>query len=463
MNQKLQKWGSLLLLGMAWMHSANALTGNMFQVTSSGIPATISIRLCLSAGTSKPNSQSGCEDYNVTGMIAGVKLINLRLQDAQRFTACRPYNNVGIMVATPGYTVESGATLNPATGYYAFSADCSTTNTIYLKPANAYSVGGNLTNLTGTVVLQNNGGDNLTLTNNGSFTFSNYVTQGSTYDVTVLTQPSGQTCTVTNRGGTMGNSNVTNVGVNCTNNATTISINSPAQLNRFMTVAGGGISGTNLTLNIKNTGSSNASNIIVSNKSACPNLSVNATACTNLASGQTCNLILSSSMPYVPCNISIQGTNTNTLTTYVAFLYLNGWVFAGDGTTGKVVGFGQFLGQWTNSNAITGANSADSGAANTDAIVGNPSCSNNPANCAAQRCRNMGGNPTPDWYLPALNELNLIYTRLKNNQFGAFSNNQYWSSTEYSISGALRLGFNDGNTYIGNKNTNLYVRCVRAF
>jgi hypothetical protein len=38
---------------------------------------------------------------------------------------------------------------------------------------------------------------------------------GTTYSVIVLTQPTGQTCSVTNGAGTTNNANVTNVSVNC--------------------------------------------------------------------------------------------------------------------------------------------------------------------------------------------------------------------------------------------------------
>ena len=52
-----------------------------------------------------------------------------------------------------------------------------------------YSVGGTLSGLSGTVVLQDNGGDNLTLTANGSFTFATQLASGAAYAVTVLTNP----------------------------------------------------------------------------------------------------------------------------------------------------------------------------------------------------------------------------------------------------------------------------------
>lgn len=85
-----------------------------------------------------------------------------------------------------------------------------------------YTIGGTSPNgVTGlatgaSVVLQNNGSDNLLVTASGNFTFSTPVT--SAYDVTVLTQPAGQTCTISN-GKSTTNSNVINVLVACVTNS----------------------------------------------------------------------------------------------------------------------------------------------------------------------------------------------------------------------------------------------------
>ena len=70
--------------------------------------------------------------------------------------------------------------------------------------------------LSGTVVLQDNGGDDLSVTANGSFTFATPLAGGAAYSVTVKTNPSGQSCTVSNGSGTVGSANVTNVAVSCT-------------------------------------------------------------------------------------------------------------------------------------------------------------------------------------------------------------------------------------------------------
>ncbi len=79
-----------------------------------------------------------------------------------------------------------------------------------------YSVGGTVSGLSGSLVLQDNSGDNLAVTANGSFTFPTKLAAGAAYTVTVLTNPAGQTCTVTNGSGTVGSADVTNVAVACT-------------------------------------------------------------------------------------------------------------------------------------------------------------------------------------------------------------------------------------------------------
>ena len=50
-----------------------------------------------------------------------------------------------------------------------------------------FTIGGTISGLAGTVVLQDNGGDNLTVTTNGTFAFSTPVASGAAYAVTVLT------------------------------------------------------------------------------------------------------------------------------------------------------------------------------------------------------------------------------------------------------------------------------------
>ncbi len=81
-------------------------------------------------------------------------------------------------------------------------------------PPTTYTVGGTVSGLTGSVTLQNNGGDDIIKTTNDGFTFTAQA-EGSDYAVTVSSQPTGQTCTVTNGSGTNITANITNVTVTC--------------------------------------------------------------------------------------------------------------------------------------------------------------------------------------------------------------------------------------------------------
>ncbi|MCW8926165.1 MAG: cytochrome c family protein [Xanthomonadales bacterium] len=96
--------------------------------------------------------------------------------------------------------------------YDTADADCSVTAT--------YMVGGTVTGLSGSgLVLRNNGGDDLAVNSNGSFTFATALEDGSAYNVTVRTQPSNpaQACNITNGSGTLSGGDVTNITVSCTN------------------------------------------------------------------------------------------------------------------------------------------------------------------------------------------------------------------------------------------------------
>ena len=80
------------------------------------------------------------------------------------------------------------------------------------------NIGGTVSGLVAnsSVILQNNGGDSLTITANGAFTFKTPVTGADVFAVTVVTQPvsPNQICTVTGGSG-VATADVTNVAVNC--------------------------------------------------------------------------------------------------------------------------------------------------------------------------------------------------------------------------------------------------------
>ena len=98
-----------------------------------------------------------------------------------------------------------------------------------------YTVGGSVSGLSGSgLVLQNNGGDSLTVNADGNFTFATALTDAENYAVTVSSSPTApaQTCSVTNDTGTISAANITDVSVACVDvpdtTAPTISNTTPA-------------------------------------------------------------------------------------------------------------------------------------------------------------------------------------------------------------------------------------------
>lgn len=82
-----------------------------------------------------------------------------------------------------------------------------------------YTIGGAVSGLASgeSVILANNGTDNLTVSGNSAFTFAARVDQNGSYAVTVVTQPNAQSCAVMSGSGSSVSANVTSVTVTCTN------------------------------------------------------------------------------------------------------------------------------------------------------------------------------------------------------------------------------------------------------
>ena len=90
-----------------------------------------------------------------------------------------------------------------------------------------HTIGGQITGLAADNLVLTNGGDQLALAKDAttgiyptSFTFPTRVTYKTTYGVTVLTQPTGQTCTVASGAGEMGDEDIAAIRFNCTTNPT---------------------------------------------------------------------------------------------------------------------------------------------------------------------------------------------------------------------------------------------------
>jgi sugar lactone lactonase YvrE len=90
------------------------------------------------------------------------------------------------------------------------------------KSAALYTINGQLSGLADgqQVTLLNNGGNAITMTANGAFTFTTPVAYGASYNVTVSTQPTGQTCSVANNSGAGAgvNADVSSLQIVCSTN-----------------------------------------------------------------------------------------------------------------------------------------------------------------------------------------------------------------------------------------------------
>lgn len=164
------------------------------------------------------------DDFAIGGAISGLTNSGLVLRNNGGDDLAVPANASSFQFATPvayggGYSVSvqqqptgltcvvnNGSGTNVAANVGGVGISCST---------NMYTIGGNVSGLVGTVVLQNNAGDNLSQSADGSFTFATSVAEDGSYNVTVLTQPASQVCTVGNGSGTHVAANVTNVTINC--------------------------------------------------------------------------------------------------------------------------------------------------------------------------------------------------------------------------------------------------------
>jgi hypothetical protein len=87
----------------------------------------------------------------------------------------------------------------------------------------AYSLGGTVTGLTSTGLVLSDGSDTYSVPANATtFAMPTAVAYGSSYTVSIQTQPAGLTCTVSRGTGTMPTSAVTNVGVTCASSSYTL-------------------------------------------------------------------------------------------------------------------------------------------------------------------------------------------------------------------------------------------------
>src|SRR6185436_8729115 len=182
---------------------------------------------CGGAGGGSPAPPPPPPTYTVGGTVSGLAGSGLVLRN-------NGGNDLAIAAASGAFTFTTALTsgtsysvtvqtqpANPTQNCSVASSSgtlaANVTNVAVTCVTNTYKVGGTVSGLLGTGLVVRNGSDSIAIGANGTFTFATPVPSGAPYAVVVFTNPTAptQTCAVSNAGGNVGSSDVTNVSIKC--------------------------------------------------------------------------------------------------------------------------------------------------------------------------------------------------------------------------------------------------------
>jgi GDSL-like Lipase/Acylhydrolase len=200
-------------------------TGQTCTISNaSGIVASQSISNIAVTCTSNPRTLSG----TITGLTTSGLVIN---NGSDELTV-----SSGASTFQLGSTVASGATYSVTIKTQPTGKTCSVANgsgtmtsaavsNVQVTCAtNSYTLGGSISGLVTSGLKLKNGSETLTISSgSSSLIFNTQVSYGGGYSVTIDTQPTGYTCSLSNSSGTMGAANITSVQVTCAINSYSLS------------------------------------------------------------------------------------------------------------------------------------------------------------------------------------------------------------------------------------------------
>lgn len=114
---------------------------------------------------------------------------------------------------------------------------------------------------------------------------------------------------------------------------------------------------------------------------------------------------------------------------------------------------------WNGTFVATNATSATDGFTNTQKIV----AAQQSGEYAARICDGYAGGGFTDWFLPSKDQLDKLYS---NRMFvGGFSEEIYWSSTEFDVASVWVQDFTNGQQHLDNSSdgANVHTRAIRTF
>lgn len=117
-----------------------------------------------------------------------------------------------------GSSLKNNVSVGPQICQLGSSSQCyqpNTANSLKItKKGIIRSLGGTVLALNGQLTLESSS-NTLIIKNNGTFTFPNKISQGSSYSVSIKKQPATQTCTIKNNKGMIGAADITKITVVC--------------------------------------------------------------------------------------------------------------------------------------------------------------------------------------------------------------------------------------------------------
>jgi hypothetical protein len=176
------------------------------------------------AGCWDDDTASAPATYSIGGSVAGLSTAGLVLANGSD-VANVAAGVTGFTFATPLTTGSNYAVTvqtQPANATCVVSAGSGTVGTaavtsvaVSCSPL-AFTVGGSVTGLAATGLVLANGTDTVAVASGATgFTLPTPVVQGTSYTVTVRTQPAGEQCSLTSSTGTIAGANVTNIAIAC--------------------------------------------------------------------------------------------------------------------------------------------------------------------------------------------------------------------------------------------------------
>src|SRR5262249_33073756 len=135
--------------------------------------------------TATPVSSSRI-DLSWTASTDNIGVTGYRIERCQG-ASCTTFAQIAAPAGTATTYSDPGRTAATAYNYRVRAVDAAGNLSAYSNTAGAttgavtYSVGGTVSGLSGTVVLQDNGGDDLSVTANGAFTFATRLANGAVY------------------------------------------------------------------------------------------------------------------------------------------------------------------------------------------------------------------------------------------------------------------------------------------